>query len=171
MTARVQDVTGRRMGVLIALVTFVPPLGMLFALRSSYTNTRAKVLFSLLSTISMTIFFTFLFGGRTGQVILPTPSVPRTAGYAAPSVAPAPPSAQAPAPITLNDGVIPANPLTNAGPGGSPNDPLTVYAVRDFATMYHMRDECDGQINRRSLTLAEAQSEGLTPCPKCVPPN
>jgi len=166
--------TARRMAVLIGLVAFLPPLGILATLRSTYTNARGKLLFSLLATVSMTIYFTFFLSGGPIPADMPQPSIPRTVGFAAQAVVPAAPNAQAPA--ASGDGVAAANPMGNPGGGGqSPsnaqNQSVTVYSVRENATLYHRTDECDGQINRRSLTLQEALDERLEPCSKCDPPQ
>jgi len=172
MANRPPNPTARRMAVLIGLVTFLPPLGILFTLRSTYTNARGKLLFSLLATVSMTVYFTFFLSGGPIPADMPQPSIPRTVGFAAQAALPAAPTVQAPA--TSGDGVAAANPMGNSG-GGSPsasqNLSVTVYSVRENATLYHRADECDGQINRRSLTLQEALEERLEPCSKCDAPQ
>lgn len=52
-----------------------------------------------------------------------------------------------------------------------PEDPMqtVVYAVSSGAKYYHKAAECKGQVNRRSLTAAQAVSEGLKPCGRCNP--
>ena len=46
----------------------------------------------------------------------------------------------------------------------------TVYAVYNNAKMYHAREVCGTQSNRRQLTVQEALLEGLGACPNCNPP-
>lgn len=52
-----------------------------------------------------------------------------------------------------------------------PEDPMqtVVYAVNSGAKYYHKYNECKGQVNRRTLTAAQALSEGLAPCGRCNP--
>ena len=52
-----------------------------------------------------------------------------------------------------------------------PEDPMqtVVYAVSSGAKYYHKAAECKGQVNRRSITAAQAVSEGLKPCGRCNP--
>ncbi len=46
----------------------------------------------------------------------------------------------------------------------------TVYAVYNSAKLYHAREVCGTQSNRRQLTVQEALLEGLGACPNCNPP-
>ena len=43
----------------------------------------------------------------------------------------------------------------------------TVYAPYGLARYYHKTDVCNGQQNKRELTLADANMENLDPCPDC----
>ena len=44
---------------------------------------------------------------------------------------------------------------------------ITVYAAYGQARYYHKSQVCNGQENKRELTLAEADKENLDPCPDC----
>lgn len=46
-----------------------------------------------------------------------------------------------------------------------------VYSVFNNARFYHNSEQCDGQTNKRTLTLREAMQEGLGACPNCNPPK
>lgn len=54
-----------------------------------------------------------------------------------------------------------------------PEDPMAavVYSVRSGAKYYHKASECNGQVNRRTLTVAQALNEGLKACGRCDPPS
>ena len=45
-----------------------------------------------------------------------------------------------------------------------------VYSVYNNAVYYHTGPVCNGQENRRQLTVRQAQSLGLGACPNCNPP-
>ena len=45
-----------------------------------------------------------------------------------------------------------------------------VYSVYNNARYYHAAENCEGQTNRRQLTVQQAISEGMGVCPKCNPP-
>lgn len=166
-----------RVVVLALLSLALPPLGMLFCWRSDQVNLPGKAALSVVAVFSLTVMLCFSMGGSAREEILPAPVTPEVAGYAQPK------PVEAPAMATAS----PADP--SGGTGGVDNgyglpvDPadmpaqatvvpeITVYTVRSNATLYHAQDSCEGQVNRRALTLAEAIAEGLTPCPNCNPPQ
>jgi hypothetical protein len=149
------------MSILIALIVLLPPLGILFSLKSKYTNIRAKLVFTSISACSMFIMLCFILGGRAAETIKPNPVPPRSVGYMVPTPAPAAPGAAAPA--DWSDDAA-----REDEPTAPPTDSITVFSVRNNAVLYHGADICNGQSNRRSLSLTNALAEGLAPCPKCV---
>jgi hypothetical protein len=149
------------MGMLVALIVLLPPLGILFSLKSKYTNMRTKLIFTSISSCSMLIMLCFILGGRAAETILPNPLPPRSVGYTAATPAPAAPGAGAPE-NTAGQAAVESAPTT------PPSDSIIVYSVKNNAALYHSADVCDGQSNRRSLTLTVALAEGLKPCPKCI---
>jgi len=44
---------------------------------------------------------------------------------------------------------------------------ITVYTAYGKPLYYHKTNVCNGQQNKRELTLAEAETENLVPCPEC----
>ncbi|NLG25344.1 MAG: hypothetical protein GX558_08305 [Clostridiales bacterium] len=181
-----RDPAALRTALLLAAVALLPPMGMLFAWRSRHVELRGRLILSAMAGATMTAMLTALLGGAPAAAIKPTPSVPTEYGYAAVTAAPAPVGAQAP---VVAPGVTPAPGPEGGEVGGDaaparPDaaeatqppqidrlDATLVYAVKSNATMYHASDICDGQVNRRVLTLREALDEVLAPCPKCNPPT
>ena len=152
---------GRRMGMLVLLVVLLPPLGILFSLKSKYTNMRDKLIFSSISSCSMLVMLCLILSGRADKPILPDPAPPRSVGYTAATPAPAAPGAAAPVNASHEA-------EAQSAPTIPPSDSIIVYSVKNNAALYHSADVCNGQSNRRSLTLTAALAEGLSPCSKCV---
>ena len=155
------EMAGRRMGMLVLLVVLLPPLGILFSLKSIYTTIRDKLIFTAISACSMLVMLCIIMGGRADKIILPDPVPPRSVGYTAATPAPAAPGAAAPADASREA-------AAQSAPTAPLSDSIIVYSVKYNAAMYHSADVCNGQSNRRSLTLTAALAEGLSPCPQCV---
>jgi len=102
-----------------------------------------------------------MLGGRADKIILPDPAPPRSVGYTAATPAPAAPGAAAPTNASYES-------ATQSVPTTPPSDSIIVFSVKNNAALYHSADVCNGQSNRRSLTLTAALAEGLSPCPQCV---
>jgi hypothetical protein len=174
-----RDPAAVRMFFVMLLIALVPPIGILIAWRSSYINLRGRLILSAVASCSLTIMLLMVMDGRSANAILPTPVVPAGYGYVQPTPAPAPGGA-------ADDAAVATDPSTDVQPDAGetqaadaaadtavaeedPAESTIVYAVRSNASLYHATDSCDGQVNRRVLTLREALDGGLTPCPKCYP--
>ena len=181
-TNRVQEARRDRQtatGLMALLSVLVPPAGLLAVWRSKRITAPVRIALSMVALVSMTfILWVWLRSGQTSTGILPTPIVPRYAGYnAAAAVATPEPvvvydtlpvETESVFTVTYGDGTV-----ENLNEGTTmPVDPASyvtiVYAVTNNATKYHSQQVCDYQTNSRILTLDEARAEGLLPCEKCA---
>lgn len=180
-TPSAQRKKSSRASLALVLCILLPPIGIAYLWRAGVFRTRGRMLLTAISTLEMAIAFALLL--PTAQIIseLPVPAVP-----AAATVAP-------------NDGVVTAlsnmdqllaeqqaaeallNPtqapeLTDAELVAQHNAEqqailnTTVYSVFTNAKLYHSREVCGTQSNRRALTVQEAMNEGMGTCPNCDPP-
>ena len=181
-TNRVQEARRDRQtatGLMALLSVLVPPAGLLAVWRSKRITAPVRIALSMVALVSMTfILWVWLRSGQTSTGILPTPIVPRYAGYnAAAAVATPEPvvvydtlpvETESVFTVTYGDGTV-----ENLNEGTTmPVDPASyvtiVYAVTNNATKYHSQQVCDYVTNARVPTLDDAIAEGLQPCEKCV---
>ena len=168
-------------GTFALVLSFVlPPAGIAFLWRRGVFRTRGRLLVTGLSTIWMAVLLAFVLPTSDIVTVAPVPAAPLAA-----TVAP-------------NDGVVTA--LSNmdqllaekqaaeAALNGTPEPTdnsaaiaqhnaqqqailhTTVYSVFSNAKLYHSREVCGTQSNRRALTVQEAMNEGMGVCPNCDPP-
>lgn len=145
----------------LALVVVLPPLGMIVLWRSGYLL-RAKIIFSSLAFMMLTLYFTLYLGANVVGPALPPPVVPQAAPTASPT----------PAPTQAMSLALPIQPVeADAPPTPSPTKKgqTIVYSVRNNPKLYHKAATCDTQKNARSLTLDDAKRAGLKPCTFCKP--
>ena len=166
------------MGIILSIL--LPPAGIAFLWRRGVFRTRGRMLITALATIEMAIVLAFLLPTEQIFTISPVPAIP-----AAATVAP-------------DDGVVTAlsnmdqllaeqqaaeaaanatpEPLTDeaaAAQRRAEQDAIlatTVYSVFSNAKLYHIREVCGTQSNRRALTVQEAMNEGMGACANCNPP-
>lgn len=173
----------RRAAFSLILLALLPPLGMLLIWRRRIFQTRGRVLLTVLSALLLSAEI---------YLLLPTQSVS--------SVKPSPVKAALRTEIPEDDALnalsnmdellagventtVINTDLTEDGTtvaeqqAQATEEPVTdvmqtaVYCVRSGAKYYHTAAECNGQVNRRSLTVEQAVSEGLTACRRCNPPS
>jgi len=146
----------------LVLLVVAPPLGLVVLWRSGYLL-RGKLIFSALSFVMLTLYFTLYLGANDVGPALPPPVVPQAAPTASPPPAPT-------EPVSL---ALPIQPVEdeNAPPTPSPTKKgqTIVYSVRNNPKLYHKAATCDTQKNARSITLDEAKKNGLKPCTFCKP--
>jgi len=168
-----------KLGVLLCLL--LPPVGIAFLWRRGVFRTRGRLLMTAIATLEMALVLSFLL--PVSEIITVSPM-------------PAPPAAVTVAP---NDGVVTAlsnmdqllaekqaaEAALNVTPEPADEDAPAiaqhnaqqqailqtyVYSVFNNAKLYHSRQECETQTNRRTLTVQEAMNEGMGACPNCDPP-
>lgn len=166
----------------ILLCVLIPPIGLALLWRKGVFMMRGRVLLTAISTIEMACVFALLLPPSVIQPEVPVASVPV-------AVTTAPDDGTTTA-LTNLEQVLAERARAEAEANGDPlpideNDPeaqeklrqeqeailnTTVYAVYNNAKMYHAREVCGTQSNRRQLTVQEALLEGLGACPNCNPP-
>ena len=166
----------------ILLCVLIPPVGLALLWRKGVFMMRGRVLLTAIATIEMACVFALLLPPSVIQPEVPVASVPV-------AVTTAPDDGTTTA-LTNLEQVLAERARAEAEANGDPlpideNDPeaqeklrqeqeailnTTVYAVYNNAKMYHAREVCGTQSNRRQLTVQEALLEGLGACPNCNPP-
>ena len=166
----------------ILLCVLIPPVGLALLWRKGVFMMRGRVLLTAISTIEMACIFALLLPPSVIQPEVPVASVPV-------AVTTAPDDGTTTA-LTNLEQVLAERARAEAEANGDPlpideNDPeaqeklrqeqeailnTTVYAVYNNAKLYHAREVCGTQSNRRQLTVQEALLEGLGACPNCNPP-
>lgn len=166
----------------ILLCVLIPPVGLALLWRKGVFMMRGRVLLTAISTIEMACVFALLLPPSVIQPEVPVASVPV-------AVTTAPDDGTTTA-LTNLEQVLAERARAEAEANGEEppvdeNDPeaqeklrqeqeailnTTVYAVYNNAKMYHAREVCGTQSNRRQLTVQEALLEGLGACPNCNPP-
>ena len=166
----------------ILLCVLIPPVGLALLWRKGVFMMRGRVLLTAISTIEMACVFALLLPPSVIQPEVPVASVPV-------AVTTAPDDGTTTA-LTNLEPVLAERARAEAEANGDPlpideNDPeaqeklrqeqeailnTTVYAVYNNAKLYHAREVCGTQSNRRQLTVQEALLEGLGACPNCNPP-
>ena len=167
----------------LLLTLILPPLGILLMWRRGIFRMRGRVLVTLLATVEMAIIFSGMGKEAELMQIKPVPQVPVAATQAPnDSVITAlsnidqllaqqqaqmgsfePAATEAP----TDDEIAAA---AEKAAQQQAIDNTVVYSVFNNARFYHAVESCEGQTNRRQLTVQQAKSEGLGVCPKCNPP-
>ncbi|MBQ8506035.1 MAG: hypothetical protein IJ466_01150 [Clostridia bacterium] len=165
----------------LVLSFLLPPIGIAFLWRRGVFRTRGRLLITAIATLEMALVISFLLPTSEITTVSPMPVAPVSA-----TVAP-------------NDGVVTAlsnmdqllaeKQAAEAALNGTPepeNEDAAaiaqhnaqqqailqtyVYSVFNNAKLYHSKQECETQTNRRTLTVQEAMNEGMGACPNCDPP-
>lgn len=179
MSSRASEQEGISRTLLVfGLCALLPPAGLLILWRSRHTTLAMRIGASLLAVCAMTLFFGMRMENGQGGSILPSPVVPTTVGYGSVQVsshasggaAPAPaanaaPGAAAPAPVQSEPQQTENLPPPESEPAQTSEQ--YVYTVSNNPSVFHAAETCDGQVNRRQITLDAALNEGLSPCEKC----
>lgn len=166
----------------ILLCILLPPVGIAVMWREGVFRTRGRMLVTAISTVEMAVIIALLLPSATIRQELPVASVPV-------AVTTAPDDGTTSA-LTNLEHVLAEQQRAEAAARGETitvdeNDPAAqaqlqaeqeailntiVYAVYNDAKMYHVREVCGTQSNRRQLTVRDALKEGLGACPNCNPP-
>ena len=166
----------------ILLCVLIPPVGLALLWRKGVFLMRGRVLLTAISTLEMACIFALLLPASVIQPEVPVSSVPV-------AVTTAPDDGTSTA-LTNLEQVLAEQRRAEAEANGEEipideNDPeaqeklreeqeailnTIVYAVYNNAKMYHAREVCGTQSNRRQLTVQEALLEGVGACPNCNPP-
>lgn len=174
----------RRAVIALLLLVVLPPVGILMMWRRGIFQLRGRVLLTVVSVAILTAMFTFMM--PSGTVVEVQPSAVK-AGLRTPLPTDAALNALSNMeellagvenqPITATDETAVTEETvteeTVVAETEEPEDVMqqVVYSVRSGAKYYHTSGECNGQVNRRSLTVQQAISEGLKPCTRCDPPS
>ena len=167
----------------LLLTLILPPLGILLMWRRGIFRMRGRALVTLLATVEMAIIFGAMMPETELMQVKPVPQVPV-------AVTPAPNDsvitalsnidqllAQQQAQMQGNEPAATQAPtedeIAAAAEQAAQQQAIRntiVYSVYNNALYYHAVESCEGQTNRRQLTVEQAMSEGLGVCPKCNPP-
>lgn len=172
----------RRAIVALVLLVLLPPAGIAYMWYKGIFQLRGRVLLTVLSTLLMMGMLVFLMPETE---VLPTEPVPVKASLRSPLPTDASLNALSNMEELLagvetqrvvNTDLNEVTGLTSAESEeilSATTDPLqeVVYCVTVDAKYYHKESECRGQANKRMLTVAQAISEGLSPCKRCEPPT
>ena len=165
-------------GVLLTLL--LPPVGMAFLWREGVFRTRGRLVLTGLGTVILALWCAVLIPDRELTSDMPVPAVPA-------QVTVAPDDGTASALSNLDQLLAERQAARDEAAGITPeptstNDPAflaeqeailhsTVYAYYGRgARYYHSVTVCNGQSNRRELTVEEAMMDGMGACPDCDPP-
>lgn len=167
----------------LLLTLILPPLGILLMWRKGIFRMRGRALVTLLATIEMALVFTALSPKAELTQVKPVPQAPV-------AVTAAPDDTVVTALSNIDQLLAQQQAQMQAGSAQATETPTQqevdeaaekaaqqqailntiVYSVYNNARYYHASEECEGQTNRRQLTVQQAMSEGLGVCPKCNPP-
>lgn len=167
----------------LLLTLILPPLGILLMWRKGIFRMRGRALVTLLATIEMALVFTALSPKAELTQVKPVPQAPV-------AVTAAPDDTVVTALSNIDQLLAQQQAQMQAGSAQATKTPTQqevdeaaekaaqqqailntiVYSVYNNARYYHASEECEGQTNRRQLTVQQAMSEGLGVCPKCNPP-
>lgn len=175
----------RRAVFSLILLVLLPPLGMLLIWRRNIFQTRGRVLLTALSALWMAGGIFWLTPSAAVQTVSPAPAkaalrtpIPTDESLNALSNMDELLAGVENTTVTNTDltesGQTVAEQQEQATPEPQTEDDVmqaTVYSVRSGAKYYHAAAECNGQVNRRSLTVETALAEGLSPCRRCKPPS
>lgn len=160
--------------IAMILCVVLPPVGLVMLWRMGMFKPAGRLLFSTVALISLVVMFSLLRSGATPMpsTIAPVPNIPalRTVSpskvkYVDKVITEA---KETPTPVPYDEEIEYAVYVTPAPTQDVGS--IMVYAVFDKPVYYHADSMC-GQTNRRTLTVAEAVSEGLLPCGRCNPPT
>lgn len=167
----------------LLLTLILPPLGILLMWRKGIFRMRGRALVTLLATIEMALVFTALSPKAELTQVKPVPQAPV-------AVTAAPDDTVVTALSNIDQLLAQQQAQMQTGSAQATETPTQqevdeaaekaaqqqailntiVYSVYNNARYYHASEECEGQTNRRQLTVQQAMSEGLGVCPKCNPP-
>ncbi|MBQ3575284.1 MAG: hypothetical protein IJA26_06420 [Clostridia bacterium] len=167
----------------ILLTIILPPLGILLMWRKGIFRMRGRAVITLLATIEMAIIFAAMSPEKELVQIQPVPQVPVAVTQAPNDTVVTALSnidqllAQQQAQMQGNMPAATEAPTDEEVAEAAEQaarqqaiDNTIVYSVYNNARYYHAAPDCEGQTNRRQLTVQQAKSEGLGVCPKCNPP-
>lgn len=179
-----QGITRRAVIALILLV-LLPPVGILMMWYKGIFQLRGRVLLTAIGIVILTAMFTLAMPSATVVEVQPsavkaglrTP-LPTDAALNALSNMEELLAGVENVPITAAQETAAAEETAtqDAAAQQATDEPYdvmqeVVYSVRSGAKYYHTSGECNGQVNRRSLTVQQALSEGLKACSRCDPPS
>ena len=167
----------------LLLTLILPPVGILLMWRKGIFRMRGRAIITMLATIEMAIIIGAMMPEAELEQIKPVPQPPVAVTQAprdtvvnalsnidmllaqqqAQMGANMPEATEAPTDEEISEAAQKAaeqEAILNS----------VVYSVYNNARFYHAVTECEGQTNRRQLTVQQAMSEGLGVCPKCNPP-
>jgi len=167
----------------LLITLLLPPLGILLMWRKGIFRMRGRAIVTLLATIEMALIIGLMMPETEIMQVYPVPQPPVAVTQApndtvvtalsnidqllaqqqAQMGANMPDATEAPTDEEISEAAQKAaeqQAILNS----------TVYSVYNNARFYHAVPECEGQTNRRQLTVQQAMSEGLGVCPKCNPP-
>ena len=167
----------------LLLTLILPPLGILLMWRKGIFRMRGRAIVTLLATIEMAIIFGAMMPEKELIQVQPVPQVPV-------AVTQAPDDTVVTALSNIDQLLAQQQAQMQAGQPDVTQAPTEdevaaaaeqaaqqqairntiVYSVYNNARYYHAVESCEGQTNRRQLTVEQAMSEGLGVCPKCNPP-
>lgn len=164
----------------LALSLLLPPAGIVYLWRNGVFRSRGRLLVTALATAWMSVLLGFALPSRQVATVTPAPAVP-TAATSAPSdgvvtalsnIDELLAEKQA-AEAALNGTEAPVDDAAAIAQYNAEQQAIlntTVYSVFSSAKLYHSREVCGTQSNRRALTVEEAMNEGMGVCPNCDPP-
>ena len=168
-------------GPLALLLSFIlPPAGIAYLWRNGVYRSRGRLLVTCLATLWMAVLLSFMLPSRQVSTVIPAPAAP-----AAATVAPSDGVVTAlsnidellaekqAAEAALNGTEAPVDDAAAIAQYNAEQQAIlntTVYSVFSNAKLYHSREVCGTQSNRRALTVEEAMNEGMGVCPNCDPP-
>ena len=183
MNAPTRQKKGSRALTALLLTILLPPIGLIYLWREGVFRTRGRMVLTCIATLEMALFFALVMPADDLNMEAPMPVVPVAATIApddgvvtalsnidqllaqqqAQMQAYEPAATEAPTEDEIAEAARKAaeqQAILNT----------TVYSVFNNARYYHAVENCEGQTNRRQLTVQQAMSEGLGVCPKCNPP-
>lgn len=165
----------------LVLTVLLPPVGIALMWGKGIFALRGRILITVVGVIMLTVMFTLMMPGSQVMQVQPTAvksalrtPLPTDAALNALSNMDELLAGIENKPVIntdLNDVTGQTAAETAAEVTPEPEDPMqtVVYSVSSGAKYYHKASDCKGQVNRRTLTAAQALSEGLKPCSRCKP--
>lgn len=164
----------------VALSLLLPPVGIAFLWRRGVFRARGRLLITAIATLEMAVVLALLLPTEGITPVSPAAVVPVSATVASSDGVVTALSnmdqllaEQQAAEAALNATEAPQKDLSEVERYNAEQQAILdsyVYSVFNNAKLYHSRQECEEQTNRRTLTVAEALNEGMGACPNCDPP-
>lgn len=147
----------------LLLCLLLPPLGLMFMWRKGVFKPRGRIFLSLLVTLEMALILSMMMPESTASTVQPVIESPKRYTEST--------DTGALSALSNIDELLNPNAQTQISAEMQAILDTTVYVHNgEDARYYHSQTVCGTQSNFLTMTVQDALSAGLSPCPDCDPP-